>query len=304
MVHSLTCSSMALLTILPFTLAHNTTSSSYTLTSNLTYTNFFPAFTFFSGPDPTHGSVHYLNATAAASTSLVGLLPDTHSAFLGVDYTSTPSSDSPGRASVRLESVQTFNTGLLVADIRHMPASTCGVWPAFWLVGPKWPQGGEIDVLEGVNEQEGNAVTLHTGAGCVVDNSTAAGGEERGITGHMTTRDCDVNARGKPENAGCSVRARGVAGGCRGARMVGTRSGSRRMGRGSMMQGEACTLWNGPTLPSACGFSPALPRGMVLSSPQTPLPQILRPPTTQPSGTHPSPTSPAPGVTFHAASRI
>ena len=22
----------------------------------------------------------------------------------------------------------------------------CGTWPAFWLVGPNWPNGGEIDV--------------------------------------------------------------------------------------------------------------------------------------------------------------
>lgn len=22
----------------------------------------------------------------------------------------------------------------------------CGTWPAYWLVGPNWPSGGEIDV--------------------------------------------------------------------------------------------------------------------------------------------------------------
>jgi hypothetical protein len=26
-----------------------------------------------------------------------------------------------------------------------------GTWPAYWLCGPNWPQGGEIDIIEGVN---------------------------------------------------------------------------------------------------------------------------------------------------------
>lgn len=59
-----------------------------------------------------------------------------------------------------------------------------GIWPAFWVTrelrkqldyglteslqtcGPNWPYGGEIDVLEGVHDNEHNQVTWHTAPGC------------------------------------------------------------------------------------------------------------------------------------------
>lgn len=44
-----------------------------------------------------------------------------------------------------------YNKGLIIGDFAHMPGSDCGIWPAFWLVGPNWPSGGEIDIIEGVN---------------------------------------------------------------------------------------------------------------------------------------------------------
>ena len=52
-----------------------------------------------------------------------------------------------GRKSVRLESKNTFFGGLLIHDLDHMPTG-CGSWPAYWLCGPNWPNGGEIDVID------------------------------------------------------------------------------------------------------------------------------------------------------------
>ncbi|KAL6703448.1 nicotinate-nucleotide diphosphorylase (carboxylating) [Coniothyrium glycines] len=186
----------------------------YTLTDDLSYTNFFPAFSFYSGPDPTKGFVQYQNHTAAISQNLVGHLEDTKSIFLGVDYTT---SSPTGRSSVRLESTKTWNRGLLIADILHMPSSQCGSWPAFWLLSgtAEWPVGGEIDILEGVNDYETNAVTLHTSTGCVVDNTTVAGGAGQAdgvgpaplFTGDMTTANCDVKAPNQGANVGCSIHA-------------------------------------------------------------------------------------------------
>jgi hypothetical protein len=66
------------------------------------------------------------------------------------------------------------------------------------MVGPDWPNKGEIDILEGVNEQATNAITLHTNAGCSVGDTSA-------FNGKVKTKNCDVKASGQDENAGCGV---------------------------------------------------------------------------------------------------
>jgi len=39
-------------------------------------------------------------------------------------------------------------------------------WPAIWETKESnWPAGGEVDILEGVNDQGPNAATLHTLSG-------------------------------------------------------------------------------------------------------------------------------------------
>ena len=68
-----------------------------------------------------------------------------------------------------------------------------------WTVGPSWPNDGEVDIIEGVNDQSSNDMTLHTGAGCSVSNS--------GFTGTMSTSNCDVNAAGQPANTGCGIHS-------------------------------------------------------------------------------------------------
>ena len=53
-----------------------------------------------------------------------------------------------------------FTYGRAAARIR-MPAAR-GVWPAFWLLGNgRWPETGEIDIMEYVGEREWTAVALH-----------------------------------------------------------------------------------------------------------------------------------------------
>jgi nicotinate-nucleotide pyrophosphorylase (carboxylating) len=191
---------------------HSTESGQYTLTDDFTYKNFFSAFDFFDGPDPTKGFVKYQNQELAIKQGLVGFLDDTQSVFIGVDY---KTKDSVGRASVRLESRKSWNRGLLITDIIHMPSSQCGAWPAFWLLSSsaEWPKGGEVDILEGVNDYESNSVTLHTTTGCIIDNSTSTEGESGAVgdiapfTGLMSTDDCNVAALGQEKNVGCSIHA-------------------------------------------------------------------------------------------------
>lgn len=101
--------------------------AAYSVKDTFDSTNFFSEFNFFSGPDPTAGFVEYISAEAANSSGLAGY--SNNAVYLGVDYTT--SNPSSGRKSVRVTSNNAYTRGLIIADIAHMPGSTCGVWPAF-----------------------------------------------------------------------------------------------------------------------------------------------------------------------------
>ena len=68
------------------------------------------------------------------------------------DSTNIVPDNARGRDSIRINSKEAFLDSIIVLDIKHMPVG-CGTWPAFWTLsqaGP-WPQGGEIDIIEGGN---------------------------------------------------------------------------------------------------------------------------------------------------------
>jgi len=182
-------------TLLPMVLA------TYTLTQNYTGANFYSGFDFFTNPDPTDGHVQFLSMTDANDTQIAGLINGgnaTMAVFLGVD---SQNNAPNGRSSVRVSSTQAFHHGLFITDIAHMPGGICGTWPAFWMVGQNWPADGEIDIIEGVNDQATNSMTLHTNAGIVVQNSTTE------FAGILETANCNINAPNQPTNAGCSITA-------------------------------------------------------------------------------------------------
>jgi hypothetical protein len=65
-----------------------------------------------------------------------------------------------------------------------------------WTFGPpRWPENGEIDILEGVHKQSLNLMTLHTSGNCSVS-------KKPNQTGDQQSADC------APEQPGCSVRDR------------------------------------------------------------------------------------------------
>lgn len=117
---------------------HQYAAATYNLKDTYNSANFFSAFTFYTGADPTHGYVSYQSQSAASAQGLINT--NNGQIYLGVDYKTV--NPAAGRASVRLSSNKAYTHGLFIADIAHMPGSICGVWPAFWLVGPNWPNGG------------------------------------------------------------------------------------------------------------------------------------------------------------------
>lgn len=140
--------------------------STYTLNTTYDATNFFTAFDFFSEEDPTNGFVEYVDANTANGEGLAGYHDG--AVYMGVDTTTV--NPANGRKSVRVTSQATFTHGLFITDIEHMPGSICGAWPAFWAFGDNWPNSGEIDIIEGVNNQVHDSITLHTSEGCSITN--------------------------------------------------------------------------------------------------------------------------------------
>ena len=50
---------------------------------------------------------------------------------MGVDHTNIATGS--GRASVRLTSQKSYNHGLVILDLAHMPGGICGTWPALYV---------------------------------------------------------------------------------------------------------------------------------------------------------------------------
>lgn len=173
--------------------------AAYTLKDDYSSTNFFSMFDFSTDADPTQGYVQYIAQSAAQSAGLINT--NNGQVFMGVDTKNVASGS--GRQSVRLTSKAIYNGGLIILDLAHMPGSVCGTWPAFWTVGPDWPNNGEIDIIEGVNLQSHNAMTLHTGAGCSI--SSTSNKRSTLFSGTVATSNCDINAAGQAQNAGCSI---------------------------------------------------------------------------------------------------
>ncbi|KAI9624352.1 hypothetical protein H4Q26_016922 [Puccinia striiformis f. sp. tritici PST-130] len=177
-------------------------------------------------PDPTHGQVDYQAKEAAWKEGLVIVQPSSMdknftSAIMKVDnYTFLE--DGKNRKSVRLTSKKSFKYGLVILDVMKMPFG-CSTWPAcrqrifqtLFLTGRalscsyfvvlmlsldrwrEWPQGGEIDIVEGVNMGTLNQMTLHSVPGCKVKDKMS-----ENASGKVIHTDCDATGAG---NIGCGV---------------------------------------------------------------------------------------------------
>jgi hypothetical protein len=160
--------------------------------------SFFDGWNFDSFPDPTHGLVNYQPADQAFKKGLA-FVQDDNTTVLAVDDF-TPLSPGTPRDSVRISTKKSYDGGLFIADIFAMPHG-CSVWPAYWTVGPDWPNNGEIDVIEGVNDPTTNQMTLHTSEGCTISPDSPKGPNSLFATGKVLGGQCAfVNG----DNSGCA----------------------------------------------------------------------------------------------------
>ncbi|KIK92969.1 glycoside hydrolase family 16 protein [Paxillus rubicundulus Ve08.2h10] len=161
--------------------------------------SFFDTFVFYTGTDPTNGMVTFVDQQTAFSSSLAYVTSDNKVIMKGDNTTWL--SAGVNRSSVRISSQATYNTGLFVLDLDMAPWG-CGVWPAFWTLGNgTWPWNGEIDIIEGVHDNEHNQVTWHTAPGCNLTSTTNFTGTLVQTNG-VDNLQCNAFIN---NNAGCGV---------------------------------------------------------------------------------------------------
>lgn len=181
--------------------------------STISGQDFFDSFVFKERWDnTTHGATYYVNKKTAHKLQLA-YVNEKNQAIIAVDTsTDLSASHMPAvvlnttdgtfkvnkkglRKSVRIESLERYDTGsLFVADFHHAPYG-CATWGSFWMHGEDWPNNGELDVYEGFNDHVGNRATLHTSAGCSHDPRAKQ-------TGKVLQETCDASVN---YNFGCAV---------------------------------------------------------------------------------------------------
>ncbi|EST09140.1 Concanavalin A-like lectin/glucanase, subgroup [Kalmanozyma brasiliensis GHG001] len=169
--------------------------SQWKLVKSYSGSTFFDDMDFFTMGDPTHGSITYVDRNTAQNQGLIG----TNNGQVTMKI-------NPGNGwaqSVRINTKDSFTTGIFVLDAEHMPVG-CGIWPAWWSTPTNpaggWPNGGEIDIIEGVNDYSYNTYSVHTTGGCNVPQNP-------NMKGKFTLQDwratnCASDVTG---NQGCGV---------------------------------------------------------------------------------------------------
>ena len=99
---------------------------SWSLQTYLNGSNFFDGtyWDFITSDDPTHGYVNYVDKSTAQSKGYISTSGADKPTYIGCDHTNVAS--GRGRDSIRLESKKTYNDGLFLLYLSHMPTG-CGM---------------------------------------------------------------------------------------------------------------------------------------------------------------------------------
>ncbi|KAG5645194.1 hypothetical protein DXG03_006712 [Asterophora parasitica] len=175
-------------------LSYTTVTRAYCIKDTFMGSNFFDNWRWETIDDPTHGRVNYVDKWAAQAANLS--YASDNKFVMRVDAYQVVTKGARGRDSVRIISNAAYGDSVTVLDLAHMPHG-CGTWPAFWSLSKKgpWPNGGEIDVIEGVHTNTINLSSLHTKPGCSMK-------EPRGQNGQTVSSNCDANVN---YNQGCGT---------------------------------------------------------------------------------------------------
>ena len=121
---------MSLLNYFLYALFYVSSAQAYELGKNFDSTNFLNSFEFIETHDHyTGGFANYVSKQDATSMGLARTIGD--QVYLGVDNSSIYDVKvDNGRKSVRLESYDTIDSGVIIADFEHVPANACGMWPS------------------------------------------------------------------------------------------------------------------------------------------------------------------------------
>lgn len=165
---------------------------------------FFDEWTFYNGPDYTHGLVDYVDRDTAFASGLAYITPEGQANMHVDSWTNLTldqvNSGSKLRPSVRISTTAKYNQGLFILDVAKAPYG-CGTWPAYWSTNENWPNDGEIDIIENVHSSASNQVSWHTTAGCTLTNPG-------NFTGTAGSTICDHNYE---SNTGCGIVDQSIA---------------------------------------------------------------------------------------------
>lgn len=190
------CLRISSLTFALLFLAPRSFASLYSIVDDIVGDKFYSSFTFDAIADPTHGRVEYVDRNTAVANNL-SYTTIRNTFVMRADHTTVLNPSGPGRKSIRIESKKAYSTHVVIFDVLHMPQG-CATWPAAWESDTSnWPNSGEVDIIEGANDQTPNLMSLHTSPGCTMPNHSDQ-------TGTFKTTNCDATVAG---NAGCGVNA-------------------------------------------------------------------------------------------------
>jgi hypothetical protein len=94
------------------------TQGRYLIQNDFSGSGFFDNFDFWTANDPTNGYVDYVSRADAEAWGLIKA--SSAGVYIGADHSSV--SSGRGRAAVRITSKQSYNSGLFLADLTHMPS--------------------------------------------------------------------------------------------------------------------------------------------------------------------------------------